>query len=258
MEPEKTTAIVIRVIEFSETSCVVTMFTRSLGKITALAKGARRPKGPFESAIDLLALCRIVFLHKTSDALDLLTEAKLERRFRSANRDLDRLNGGYYIAELLRLLTDDADPHPELFDLAELTLAAIDDDGNLRAVLTRFEAQMLRILGHAPMLSRCSVCGKDKTEFEQVQFGLNDGGLICKPCSAGKSGLIMLRPGALQMLSDVFDSSEVASNGDDGIFSPAESLSNHPDYRAVRNLMNQYLCHLVGYPIRLQKLIDNI
>ena len=251
MEPEKTTAIVVRVIEFSETSCVVTMFTRSLGKITALAKGARRPKGPFESAIDLLALCRIVFLHKTSDAMDLLTEAKLERRFRSANRDLDRLNSGYYIAELLRLLTDDADPHPELFDLAELTLREIDGDGNLRVLLPRFEANMLRILGHAPMLSRCSVCGKDRTVIQRVQFGLNDGGLICQSCSAGKSGLIMLSPGALQALMELFDSST------DG-FSSAESVPVSPDYRAVRKLMNQYLCHLVGYPIRLQKLIDNI
>ena len=89
MSSEKATAIVIRTVEFSETSLVVTLFTREFGKIGALAKGARRLKGPFESALDLLALCRIVFLHKSSDALDLLTEAKLLRRFRPAGRNLD-------------------------------------------------------------------------------------------------------------------------------------------------------------------------
>lgn len=254
MEPEKTTAIVIRVVDFSETSCIVTMFTRSLGKITALAKGARRPKGPFESAIDLLALCRIVFIHKTSDAMDLLTEAKLERRFRSANRDLDRLYGGYYTAELLRLLTDDADPHPELFDLAERTLREIDDDGNPRVLVPKFEANMLRILGHAPMLSRCSVCGKDRTRIQRVQFGLNDGGLICTPCSAGKSGLVMLQQETLKALLELFDSTEAES----ATTRPVQSTLTGPNYRAVRNLLNQYLCHLVGYPIRLQKFIDNI
>src|SRR4026207_2013794 len=116
MSAEKSLAIVLRVVEFSETSCVVTLYTRDFGKIGALAKGARRPKSPFESALDLLAarraafppetsdprqprgpvesarallaVCRVVFLHKSSDALDLLTEARLERRFRAARRDL--------------------------------------------------------------------------------------------------------------------------------------------------------------------------
>ena len=107
MPAEKATAIVLRTVEFSETSLVVTLFTREFGKIGALAKGGRRLKGPFESALDLLALCRIVFLRKSSDALDLLTEAKLLRRFRPAGRDLSSLYAGYYVAELLGELTDD-------------------------------------------------------------------------------------------------------------------------------------------------------
>ena len=106
----------MRLVDFSETSSVVTLFTREFGKVQALAKGGRRPKGPFESALDLLALCRIVFLRKSSDALDLLTEAKLERRFRPPAGSLPALYAGYYMAELLGKLTDNYDPHPELFD----------------------------------------------------------------------------------------------------------------------------------------------
>ena len=40
MSSEKTTAIVIRLVDFSESSCVVTLFTRDFGKISGLAKGA--------------------------------------------------------------------------------------------------------------------------------------------------------------------------------------------------------------------------
>src|SRR5204863_4232737 len=99
-------AIVLRLVEFSETSLVTTLFTEDFGKVGALAKGARRPKSAFEGALDLLALVRILFLRKSSDSLDLLTEARLERRFRSAQRDLPRLYAGYYVAELLAELTD--------------------------------------------------------------------------------------------------------------------------------------------------------
>ena len=106
--------------------------TAALAKsAAALAKGARRPKGPFESALDLLAICRVVFLHKSSDTLDLLTEAKLEKRFRASTRDLSRLYAGYYVAELLNELTDIADPHPELFEAAIFTLAELNAEGLL-------------------------------------------------------------------------------------------------------------------------------
>ena len=150
MPSEKASAIVIRVVEFSETSLVVTLFTREFGKIGALAKGGRRLKGPFESALDLLALCRIVFLHKSSDSLDLLTEAKLLRRFRPAGRDLAGLYAGYYVAELLDGLTDEDDPHPELFDLADQTLAALAAGESVAKRVARFELGTLRLLGHAP------------------------------------------------------------------------------------------------------------
>ena len=68
---------------------------------------------------------QVVFLRKSSGTLDLLTEAKLQRRFRPAGRDLSSLNAGYYVAELLSELTDDYDPHPALFDLADQTLLGL-------------------------------------------------------------------------------------------------------------------------------------
>src|SRR5262245_3550487 len=129
MASEKTTAIVLKVVDFSETSAVLTLFTREFGKVHALAKGARRPKGPFESALDLLSLVRIVFLRQTSGAVDLVTEGQLERRFRPAHGDLAGLYAAYYVAELLGDLTDDSDPHPELFDVAVETLAALHTQG---------------------------------------------------------------------------------------------------------------------------------
>ena len=115
MSTEKSEGLILRVTDFSETSRIVVIFTREFGKISALAKGGKRLKGPFESALDLLATCQIVFLSKGTSGLDLLTEAKLVHRFRPQERELVCLYAGYYVAELLLGLTEDYDPHPDLY-----------------------------------------------------------------------------------------------------------------------------------------------
>lgn len=204
MAAEKTSGIVLRVVAFSETSCIVTLFTREFGKITTIAKGARRPKSPFEAAIDVLAICRLVFLDKSSGAMGILTEAKLERRFRGANRNLDQLYAGYYVVELLSSLNDEGDPQPDLFDFAVRTICEIDSpdlsNERLSQVLLRFELKTLELLGHLPMLTKCVGCGREKTMLTNVSFGLNLGGILCHTCRRGKSNVVTLSSNGLQFL----------------------------------------------------------
>jgi DNA repair protein RecO (recombination protein O) len=241
MASEKTRAIVLRVIEFSESSCVVTLFTEDFGKVSALAKGAKRPKSPFEGALDLLALVRIVFLRKSSDALDLLTEGKLERRFRSAQRDLARLYAGYYVAELLAELTDAGDPHPELFAAADAALLALDGSAPLAETVLRFELAALRLLGHLPSLSLCVVCGKPVETAERVAFGMTAGGVLCPDCRPGKRQVVSVSGPVIEVLRQ-------ASN-EEQLLAPLEI---HPKLRGeLRAIMNNYFAHLVGHKLRM-------
>ncbi len=241
---EKATALVIRTIEFSETSLVVTLFTREFGKIAALAKGGRRLKGPFESALDLLALCRIVFLHKSSDALDLLTEAKLLRRFRPAGRKLSGLYAAYYVAELLGELTDEDDPHPELFDLADQTLTALAVGESVAKWVMRFELGALRLLGHAPSLDACVECGAAVAPAGRVAFGLFDGGVLCQTCRAGKQQVMMVNAGVLRAMAQLADTD---GTGWKRMEMDPRSLGE------TRNLLNRYITHLLGRKPRLHE-----
>src|SRR5712671_5667135 len=125
MASEKATALVLRTTDWSETSRIATLWTRELGKVRVLAKGGRRLKSNFESALDLLTVCSIVLLRKSSGSLDLLTEARVVRRFPRLRNDLPALYAGYYIAELLADWTEDYDPHPSLFDEALATLETL-------------------------------------------------------------------------------------------------------------------------------------
>jgi DNA repair protein RecO (recombination protein O) len=246
MPSEKATAIVIRTIEFSETSLVVTLFTREFGKIGALAKGARRLKNPFESALDLLTLCRIVFLHKSSEALDLVTEAKLLRRFRPVGRNLPGLYAAYYVAELLSEMTDDDDPHPELFDLADLTLTALAGGESVAKWTVRFELGALGLLGHAPSLDSCVECGVSVTPTGRVAFGLLDGGVLCPKCRAGKKQVVLVNAGVLRAMAKLAEPDGIAWRRME--ISPS-SLGE------MRGLLNRYFTHLLGRKPRMHEFL---
>jgi DNA repair protein RecO (recombination protein O) len=244
MASEKATALVLRLVDFSESSSIATLFTREFGKVHGLAKGARRLKGPFESALDLLALCRIVFLRKSSDALDLLTEAKLERRFRPAKGDLASLYAAYTVAELLNELTEDYDPHPELFDAAEQTLAALSEPSPVAVLLLRFELTALRLLGHLPAWKQCVECGRLVPLTGRVAFGQLAGGVLCISCRIGQKQVVAVSAPVIELLAELSD--------------PDKSLPEGPNRRVLgeaRAVLARYLAHQIGHPLRMQKFL---
>ena len=262
MPAEKSLAIVLRVVEFSETSCVVTLFTRDFGKVSALAKGARRPKSPFEAALDLLAVCRVVFLRKSADLLDLLTEAKLERRFRAATRDLSRLYAGYYVVELLREMTDTHDPHEALFDAALGAITALDSDGDVFATVLRFELAALRELGHSPSLQECVGCGCPVEASERVPFGYLVGGVLCPACRPSQHAVVNVSGPTLLALRRFAHEVEFETSSNKPVDNPLEILNSKPTTAMerlvpfalrgeLRSVLNHYIANLIGRPPRL-------
>ncbi len=147
MAAEKALALVLRTTDWSETSRITTLWTREFGKVRALAKGGRRLRSNFESALDLLTVCSIVLLRKSSGGLDLLTEARVEQRFPQLRKDLAALYAGYYVAEqALRRLAEGAggrrrrgapgaEPLRDLLDGAPAAPVAL--PGELKAVGTQ-------------------------------------------------------------------------------------------------------------------------
>ena len=279
MASEKSLAIILRVTEFSETSCVVNFLTREFGRIGAIAKGARRPKSPFAAAIDVLAVCEIVFINKPS-ALSILTEAKLERRFRAGETDLKRLYAGYYVIELLRLLTDEGDPIPELFDLTHEMLLQLDEsdfsENKMNNRLLQFELALLEMLGQLPMLTRCVSCGREKTMLSEVNFGLNAGGVLCKTCRRGQPNVVQVSSVGFQSLLDLVGAQigEQGSNSDN--WNQAYQVNERrtrfwsskmieqsfddstDDLAEIRDLIRLYITHLLGYPPKLYSFMKQV
>jgi len=213
MSIEKTDAIVLKTVDFMETSLVLTVFTRDLGKVRGLAKGARRLKNPFETSLDLLASIKLTFIRKNSDALDLFTEAKLARRFRPNSRNLRGLYAGYYVAELLDVMTEDYDPAPKLWRLTDLTLASLAKRGRVGSRVFAYEAYLLDSFGEFPSVRNCVECGQelplDRVDnlARKIWFENDRGGVVCRNCLARRRtlGLVSTTIGALKALETARD-----------------------------------------------------
>jgi len=195
----KDLAICIRTVDYSETSQIVTFFTKACGKIDAIAKGSKRPKSSFDGPIEMLSHGRIVFSASNKDRLATLTE------FESAGgtaglgllrRSLFNLNCCLFAAELVNSLTDDHDPHPALFDsLIEFLQNGekAESRSEMLALLILFQLGLLKDVGLGPRLSHCVNCraafdarDSNRSGFEgkrdEVYFSSSANGLICRNC----------------------------------------------------------------------------
>jgi DNA repair protein RecO (recombination protein O) len=233
---EKAVAIVVRTTDWSETSRIATLWTREFGKVRVLAKGGRRLKSNFEISLDLLTVCNIVFIRKSSGGLDLLTEAQIVEQFPRLRTDIRALYAGYYVAELLSDWTQDYGPHPKLFDDARTALKDFGEPGKqLGLRLAEFELAMIQELGYSPVLNACAGCGSplDQTAPHQA-FSPSLGGMICRACLPRHRDKLPVSRATLQLLRGLGEATMPRQ--------PAASES----VIELRHLLSEFVTYLMG------------
>jgi DNA repair protein RecO (recombination protein O) len=207
----KDTAICIRCIDYSETSQIVTLFSKQNGRINAIAKGSKRPNSAFDGPIEVFSYGSIVFSDSNKEKMATLTEFQQRAEFCVLSDNLYRLHCCLFAAELLYRLTDDYDPHPELFDsflrfLQNCTKTKKDTDTLRQLVL--FQFSLLKEIGLQPILDACVNC---KTSIKhrassienQFYFSSSANGLVCKDCEASFPDKIRLSSAAADAISDL-------------------------------------------------------
>jgi len=209
----KDLAICIRALDYSETSQIVTFFTRATGKISAIAKGSKRPKSAFDGTIEIFSFGKIVFSDSNKEKLATLTEFEQQPGFTHLRSNLFALNCCLFGTELLSGLTNEYDPHPELFDNflqflqnANERRATNDERRVTLSLLILFQLALLKEVGLQPILSYCVNC---KTRYEiratrdEVYFSSSANGLICKDCEASFPDKIRLTGNAANCLTNL-------------------------------------------------------
>jgi len=203
----KDTAICIRTVDYSETSQIVTFFTRAKGKLTAIAKGSKRPKSAFDGPVEIFSFGRTVFTTGREDKLSTLTEFQQQPTFSHLRTNLFALNCSLFAAELVNVLTNDYDPHPQLFDGFEQFLQNIQNakgKADALKLMILFQLTLLKEVGLQLVLNACANCKNSYgADWPQIYFSSSANGLICKDCEASFADRIKLPPRAANCLNNL-------------------------------------------------------
>jgi DNA repair protein RecO (recombination protein O) len=210
----KDLAICIRAVDYSETSQIITFFTRATGKISAIAKGSKRPKSAFEGPIEIFSHGKIVFSDSNKEKLATLTEfesADGGPGFVGLRKNLFALNCCLFAAELLNSLTDEYDPHPQLFDsflqflqYTNESQEAGNEHRNVMALLILFQLTLLKEVGLKPILNSCANCKNNfRSDWPQSYFSSSANGLICRDCESSFPDKIRLTKNAAACLANL-------------------------------------------------------
>src|SRR4030042_5705105 len=112
----KDKAICMRAVDYSETSQIVTFFTKANGKVGAIAKGSKRSKAAFDGPIEMLSYGEIVLSDPTREKLATLTEFR-QQNFTHLIDDFFAFNCCLFAAELINKLHNNNHPPQQLFDI---------------------------------------------------------------------------------------------------------------------------------------------
>jgi DNA repair protein RecO (recombination protein O) len=190
-------SVVLKRKDMGEADRLLTCFTRERGKLTLLAKGARKPASRKAGHVELF--CHARFLVAKGRTWDIVTQAEATEVYLPLREDLLRTSYAYYVAELLDRLTEEQDEHAEMFDLLLATLSRLCETQELRLPTRFFELRLLGLAGYRPELFTCLECGE--TIQPQVNyFHYAKGGALCPRCGEQALGSRDISLTALKVL----------------------------------------------------------
>ncbi|OOR99312.1 DNA repair protein RecO [Haemophilus paracuniculus] len=158
--------------EYSETSLLVDFFTEEQGRITLLAKGARRPRSPLKAVLQPFT----PLLLQWSGRGELKTLTKADPVSIALPMQTLALYSGFYVNEVLARVLEQQTAYPELFQhyLHCLTQLASHGD-NVEPALRTFEFRVLKALGYGVDFAHCAATGEPVDPQMWYQFRENQG-----------------------------------------------------------------------------------
>lgn len=184
-----TQGIVLRTSRYSENDVILTLFTKNLGKVSAIAKGAKRNKSALLPSSQLFAYSD--FTLKKQKGMYRVSQSEIIKSFYDISYDIDAFSYASYISRLVENSLLENQTNPRLFSLLVKTMYLLTQkDVDKEFITAAFELKFSDCMGFRPIVDRCSVCGD--TSDERAIFNIEEGGIVCKNCSEKFFGNIVL------------------------------------------------------------------
>lgn len=184
--PIRTEAIVLRRTNYGEADRVLSLLTPDRGKISAIAKGVRKPKSKLAGGLELLAVCDVTLLEGRGD-MALITSARLQEFYGNILQDYDRMQLAYSMIKLVNKAAETVG-EPEFYYLLRGGLQFLHDKNvDWRITELWFRLHLQALLGHGLNLATDREGAKlaaDKTyqfDFVENAFYLNERGRFTTP-----------------------------------------------------------------------------
>lgn len=191
MHEERTPAVVLRTRPHGESDKIVTFLTRDWGKVTGIAKGAKRSRRRFVNVLEPFTHVWLRFRPSRADELAFILGCELIQAFRRPSQDLRRFALASYLAELSDVMVAGREAGHEVYTLLVGSLSTLETRSEIPVLFqSAFELRLLAEVGYAPNLADCPVCGRAASHPQtdaSLPFSPGLGGLLCPRCE-GRGG----------------------------------------------------------------------
>ncbi|MFP3124578.1 DNA repair protein RecO [Ectobacillus funiculus] len=172
---QKIEGIVIRTTDYGETNKIITIFSRELGKIGVVARGAKKPKSRLAAISQ--PFTHGYFLIQIGSGLGTVQQGEILSTMRDLREDLIVTAYASFVIELTDKATEDKQPNAFLFELLYQTLHYLDEGVDPEILALIYQTKMLPVLGLYPQWDACSICGQDE---QLTAFSVREGGFLCQ------------------------------------------------------------------------------
>lgn len=154
---ERAHGLILRTRPFTETSLIVNWLTQEHGRVSTIAKGARRAKSPFRGKLDLFYECEFNFQRSRRSELHTLREVVLRETNAALRHDLGYLQQASYCSTLIEQTTEKETPLPVILELMRSFLHAMPQAVAQPQNIFAFELKLLNELGLHPNVDECKL-----------------------------------------------------------------------------------------------------